>query len=247
MRMAWAVLMAAGVLAVLPGRGRADDAAAVVEQTVRATAGSDQQLGKLSNYVQTARGTLTLPTGDVPVSRTAYVNPPDRIKYDAQIGQPGQRQQIAICLNGLKGWNQLGGPVMDMTPPQYDVMQDEAHFLWVASLVPLKQKSFTLTALPRATVAGKPADGVKVSRAGRGDVQLFFDAGSHLLVKGTYKAREAGLPVAREVFFTDPRDFDGLRLPMKITVFQNGKKIEDWSVEGYKFPGKFEGKVFEKP
>jgi hypothetical protein len=241
------VFLATGLLAALAGRGRADDAAAIVEQAVRATVGSEQRLAKLANVVQTAHGTLSLPGGDVPVLRTAYISPPDRLKYDAQIGPPGQRQPLLICLNGVKGWQQITGAVQDLSPPQYDVMQDEGYFLWVTSLAPLRQKGFILSALPPATANGRPLQGVQVVRANRSDVQLYFDAGSHLLVKATFKAREAGILVGKEYHYAEHRDFDGVKVPTRITVLQNGKKVEDWTAESYRFPVKIDEKVFAKP
>jgi hypothetical protein len=141
---------------------------------------------------------------------------------------------------------QSGAP-RDMLPPERDAVQDEAYFLWVCSLIPLKEKGFTLTALPTIQVNGRPAVGVKVDSQGRGAVQLFFDQRDSLLVKGVYQSREAGLTIPREIFFSEFRDFDGLKQPTRQVTFVNGKKTEEWTFESYRFPTQIDAKEFAKP
>ncbi len=247
MRTARTWLLALGFVAAWAAPGRADDAAGVIARAVRATAGSEDGLEKLRATIQTARGVIYLPGQDTPVERTAYVNPPDRLKYAGRMGPAGQQQPFAFCIDGLKGWQQLSGTVQDLSPLQYDAMQDEAYLLWVTSLVPLRQKGFTLKSLPDTRVNGQPAVGVQVTHPGRSAVQLYFDAGSSLLLRAVYRAREAGIEVGKDYTYADHRDFDGLKLPTRITVLQNNRKVEEWRVEGYRFPGKIEDSVFAKP
>ncbi len=241
-------LLAVGLLALIPAAGRADDAAATVERAVVATANSDLRLRRLETVVRSDRGTLFMPVGEVPVQRTAYFSAPDRLKYDASLTIGGQRQAMVIVLNGLNGWQQSGGEVKDLSAGQFDAVRDgDADAWWLATLLPLRQKGATLKALPAVTVGGKPANGVSVSRPNRPDAQLYFSAETGLLVRVRVTMRETGLDSVREVDLGSHRDFDGIKLPTRITVTQNGRKIEDWTVEGYRTPDRLDDKLFAKP
>lgn len=234
-------------LFVLCVPARADDAAAIVEKAIQATAGSDLRLHRLDRMIRTDRGTLNLPVGEVQVQRTVYLSPPDRLKYDATLSGSGQPPVLVLTLNGVGGWQQAGGTVKDLTPNEFDVMQDEAYVQWLITLLPLRQKGVAIKAVPGVTVAGKPAVGVSVSRPGRSDSQVYFDTASGLPVRVNLKWREGSLEVPREYQLAAYRDFDGIKLPTRITVLQNGKKIEDWTVQTYRTPDRIDDKVFKKP
>ena len=128
-----------------------------------------------------------------------------------------------------------------------EAIQDEAYFLWVASLLPLKNKGVTLTELKEVSINGQPARGVKVDARGRPTVQLYFDKANGLPVKGVFSIRENSGDVTREMLFSDFKEFEGLRLPTKLVASQFGRKIEEWTVDRYRFPDKIEPAVFAKP
>jgi hypothetical protein len=235
------------LLILVCGPGRADDAAAVVEKAVQAMAGSDLRLQRLSAIVRTDRGTLNLPAGEVPVQRTVYLCPPDRLKYDATITINGQPQAMVLALSGVNGWQSAGKAVKDLSPAEFDVMLDEAYAQWLITLLPLRQKGVTPKSLPPITLAGKPAVGVSVSRPNRSDSQIYFDAATGLPVRVKMRVREGSLDVAREYELAGHKDFDGIKLPTRITVLQNGKKIEDWTVQDYRTPDQLDDRLFKKP
>ena len=76
---------------------------------------------------------------------------------------------------------------------------------------------------------------------------LYFDHDSALCVKAAYTGTENLQPAAKDFLFSGPREFEGQRLPGKIQVFQSNKKIEEWTVESYRFPSKIEDREFAKP
>jgi hypothetical protein len=234
-------------LALVPLTARADDATAVVEKAVGAMANSDLRLNRLRTIVRTERGTISLPTGDVEVQRTAYLNPPERLKYEARLTLNNQPESMTLTLNGVNGWQKSGPMLKDMTQGEYDVMQDENYAWYLSTLLPLRQKGAVVKTAPAMTIAGKPAVGVSVARPSRSDVQLYFDGASNLPIKVKIKVREVGVEVLREYDLSGHKDFDGVKLPTKITILQNGKKIEDWTVVSYQTPDRLDDKVFAKP
>ena len=242
------VLLMAGLVALTPQFARADDAAAIVEKAVRATANSDLRLNRLATVIRTDRGSLFMPSGEVPVQRIAYLSAPERVKYEATLTVNGQRQAVVMALNGLAGWQQSAGQVQVFVPAQADAMRDGDADPWaLVTLLPLRAKGTTLKTLPSKTVNGKPAVGVTVMRPNRPDAQIYFAADTGLPIKVTVKMRETGLESTRDWDLAEFRDFDGIKLPTRITVTQGGRKIEDWTVQDYRFPDRLDDKVFQKP
>jgi hypothetical protein len=241
------VLLPLAIVALGPQLGRADDAVYIVEKAIRVTANSELRLNRLATVVRVERGTLFPPAGEISTQRTAYLASPDKIKYEAKLDRGGRAETMILARNGLRGWKSGGGPAEDLTLIENDALEGDASLWSLITLLPLKQKGVTLKALPAEKLNGKPAVGVAIARPDKSDATMYFDADTGLPVKLTTKVREGGLEMGREVDLADYRDFDGIKLPTRITVSHNGRKIEEWSVQNYRFPDRLEDKVFQKP
>jgi hypothetical protein len=247
MRIAGRVTLTAVLALTATAAAGADDAVAIVDRAIKASAGSEERLAKLKYCIRTEQGIMYFPTGPVPMTRESHLQLPDRMKWSSNMGPPGQQRPVTFCLDGFKGWSINNGVRGDLNQGQYEVMQDEAYFAWVASLLPLKNKGVTLTELKESSVNGQPARGVKVEARGRPAVQLYFDKSNGLLVKGVYIVRENSTDATREMLFRDFKEFEGLRLSTKLATSQSGRKLEEWTVERYRFPDKVDPAVFAKP
>jgi hypothetical protein len=236
----------AALLLVLPNAVVADDATALVDKAVQATAGSDLRLNRLSNLVRVEQGTLNFLTGPTPVKRKVYLSPPDRLKYDATIDRGGQQESLVLTLNGVAGWKKEGSAIKDASAAEYDIFQDEAYAAWLMTLLPVRQRGATVKSIPAVTIKGKPAPGVLLSRPGRSDARLYF-AENGLLVQFKLKVREGGVEVERTYDLDGYKEFEGIKLPTKISAVQGGRKIEEWTVESYRTPDRFDDNVFAKP
>lgn len=247
MRIAVRLLLGLGMALNCAGRAVADDAVAIIDRAVRAIAGSPERLKKLDYCIHTARGTMYMPNGVMPAVRICQQHLPSQVKWAGEFGPIGQKTPFVIALDGLRGWMLVQGGKQDLPQGQYEALQDEAYFYWVASLAPLRDKAFAMTELKEALVGDQPARGVKVANRGRSDIQLWFDKAAGLPIKGTFKVREAGLEVSRECLWSAFKDFDGLKLPTRQVVYQRGRKIEEWTIESYQLPDKIDPSVFTKP
>jgi hypothetical protein len=240
-------LLGVGLILGTAGSAAAQDAKDIIAKAIRAHAGSEAQLAQRKVCVSRSRGVLALFGGDTPTVRECSCVLPERVKWTGEFLPPGNKVPFTITLNGLRGWRMVFGDAKDMTPAEYDAVQDEAQFLWVCTLIPLNERSYTLTTLPEIKVTNRPAVGVKVESKGRGTVQLYFDKGTSLLVKGTFLSREAGVEMQKESFFSEYKDFNGLKQPTRQITLTNGKKTEDWTYESYRFPARIEEREFTKP
>jgi hypothetical protein len=137
--------------------------------------------------------------------------------------------------------------VNDLPPSQYDAVQNEAYTYWLASLLPVKSRSIQWTMEKESTVDGRGVRVLKATQGNRPTVTLYFDRETFLVLKAAYDGIENLRPTSKEFVFSAHREFDGQRLPGKVQVFQNGKKIEEWSNESVRFLSSVEDREFSKP
>lgn len=163
-----------------------------------------------------------------------------------------QKFQIVNVLDGGRGWiKQAGGTVQDTspcTPAQLANFQEGGYATWVATLVPLKGREFTLSPAGEQKHGERALAGVRVSNKGHRDVSLFFDKQSHLLVK-TEERGTAGTGVEGKVETIRGRnkDVQGVQLPVSWEVYYNGRCLWSHHVTDYKLSEKPAPGTFAKP
>ena len=96
-------------------------------------------------------------------------------------------------------------------------------------------------------MGGDAVVGLKLSRRPWPDITLYFDEKTYLLRKMTYRARDSGIVVTKEMIFSDHADVAGIKLPTRQTALVQGKEIYTWKDMEYAFPDKIDPKTFEKP
>jgi hypothetical protein len=131
-------------------------------------------------------------------------------------------------VNGDKGWVKFNDEVKAMPDGEVAEEKAEMYAKWVSSLVPLKDKAFKLAALGEVKIDDKAANGVRVSRDGHRDVNLFFDKASSLLVKAEYQVKDVkgggDKDMSQELFFADYKEFKGSKYPTKIHIKRDGNQ-----------------------
>jgi hypothetical protein len=201
---------------------RADDARAIVDKAIKA-AGGEETLAKNKAMTWTERGMFYGMGEGRPYTGTYAVQWPNQFRMEI-------KDYLIIVLDGDKGWmkNVNGG---DATELEGDMLaeQKESHYAgWVTSLTPVKSEGFELTSLGDSKVGDREVSGVKVSHKGHGDVNLFFDKSTGLLIKSSFRAKDlqqGGKEVTQEVFMSDYKDVDGMQVPMKVEIKRDGKKF----------------------
>jgi hypothetical protein len=211
---------------------RADDrsdALAIVDDAIKAHGGADA-LAKAQAYTRKGSGSVKPLDKELPLVEELTVSLPDRMRLASEIDKTAR---VLIVLNGDKGWQSTGGPASEISGLRLKEVADEASIYWLATLLPLKNDSFTLKPLPEKKVNDKPVVGISASAKGRPDVRMYFDKASHLLVKIEREAVLGGLKVDKDYQFSDYKDVDGVKLPGRQTDYLNGKKVSEVSVSSY--------------
>jgi hypothetical protein len=225
---------------------RADDrqaALAVIEQAIKAHGGADA-LARSANSTRSGKGTISVEGKELAVMTEVVLSLPDRERVAVIVEK---QLPITIVLNNDKGWKLTGGAAADLPKDSLEDLRGEAYVWWLTTLVPLKKAPFELSPLPESKVNGKPAVGVKVAHKGQPDAKLYFDKASGLLVKIERRAKEAGLEVFKEYFYSDHKEIDGLKVPLREVVHVNGRKLQDVTLTAFKVLAKPDDSAFSKP
>ncbi|HJZ59013.1 MAG TPA: hypothetical protein VKE74_28980 [Gemmataceae bacterium] len=251
MRHSRRAFLAFGVVLATAVAARADDdaaaARALVDKAVRAH-GGQAELEKLPGVTIKFKGTFhgmgqAIPfTGEI----ATLGRDQQRIEIVAEAG--GQKFRIVNVLNRDKGWARAADNTKELDKEDLAEAQEQAYAGWVATLVPLKDKAFTLSTIGQVEIEKRPALGVKVSAKDRRDVDLYFDKETGLLVKTETRVKDdTGQEVVQETFLSDHKEVQGTQHAMKFTVKRDGKLYVEVEVSECQLAEKLEDSVFAKP
>jgi hypothetical protein len=230
---------------------RADDAnaaKAIVDKAIKAS-GSEEKLSKLRAATIKIKGTVHHLDMDIPFTGEIITQGPDQSRVVIQAKINAQNFTITEVLNRDKGWKKDDNGTQDMTADELKEAQEGANESWVATLVPLKDKAYTLSTLGETKVGDRPALGVRVSSKGRRDVNLYFDKDTNLLVKSEMRVKDdqAKMEMNQETFFTDYKDVGGVKEAMKFSIKRDGQPYLDAEIEDIRRQEKVEDSLFTKP
>lgn len=159
--------------------------------------------------------------------------------------------KIIIVVNGDKGWEKINNDVKVM--PADELAEHKEHMLSdaVVSLLPLKDKAYKLATLGDVKVGELPAIGIRVSKEGRRDVNLYFDKEKGHLIKSEYMIKDLKNSGDKEItqasYYSEYKEFDGTRQPTRIIVERDGKVFTDIQLTEFQPLEKIDDGAFERP
>jgi hypothetical protein len=217
------------------------DCKAIIDRAVQARGGADK-LAKFNTMSWTDNGTFYGMGNALPYTATYVVEWPG--KYRREI-----KDFMTTILDGDKGWSVRADSTDELEKDQLAATQEAVFGNWVAEFLPISGQGFSCSVKPEAKVEGKRADVVVVSHSGHGDLTLYFDKASGLLVKSEamVKVPEEDKPVKEEVSYSDYREFDGVKWPTTIAILRNGQPYVKATRTDIKPSPKIAPKTFEKP
>jgi hypothetical protein len=219
---------------------------AVIDKALQAM-GGEEHLKKIHAATFTVKGEFKA-IANTEFTSQYSVQPPTQSKEVIKFDVSGMIHSMTRTIDGDKGWMIFRGKVQDMPPQEVARQKDELYANWVATIVPLKDSSFKLASLGETQVNGKPAAGVNVMHAGHSDIKLYFDKASGLLVKAVRHARgPGGREGESEFYYSDYKDFDGVKQYTKLQVTSGGKEIANTTLSDFKPLEKLDKKAFERP
>jgi hypothetical protein len=234
--------MAVGLVFALTGALRAEEPKEIIEKAIKAT-GGEEKLAKFKAQTWAAKGTYYGAGEGQPYTAEYAVQLPDKIRVDI-------KNVFILVYDGDKGWMKMGDNAQEMTAEQLAEQKEQQHAHYITTLLPLKGQDYTLATLGDSKVGDHPVVGVKVSSKGRRDVNLYFDKDTNLLAKGEWTVKameEGGKEVMQETLYSDYKDVEGVKVPMKIVLNRDGKKYVESENSDVKPADKLDESLFGKP
>lgn len=250
MRISRRLLMFCGLALALPNLGVADDAAsrAIVEKAIEAH-GGEKLLAKSKSATSKLKGTIQVNGAAVEFTGDLASQESNQLRINISFVLDGQSISFASVLNRDQGWLKINNDTVDMPAEQLAETKEQAYSGWVATLLPLKDKAFTLAPFGEIEIAGRKAVGVNVAREGRRPINLFFDKETSRLVRTESRVKDetTGQEVTEESTYGEYKLIDGALQAMKIAVKRDGKPHAEVEVTEFKPAEKLEDSVFARP
>lgn len=156
--------------------------------------------------------------------------------------------RMGTIITGNKGWAKVNDHTQKLNEEDLAELQEEAYADWVATLVPLKDKAFTLAPVRAVIIDKRPALGIRVSSKDHRDVKLFFDQETRLLVMIETRMKMAdGKEYIMETFLSDYKSVQGIKQAMKIGIKRNGEPHQDYKVIQYTLAETADWGTFAEP
>ena len=220
-------------------QGDQDDARRIIARAIRA-AGGDDTLARYGARTWKEKAVYHGADDDEQYEASYSAEWPD--KFKVEIGE------FTMVVNGDKGWVKAQSDTREMTQEEMEEHSEGIYSVWVLSLVPLGNNEFNLSALGEVKVAAQPTDGVKVSRKGHFDVNMYFDRGTGLLAMSEthFKEARSGKEVIQESIFSGYKDVSSIKSPTKISIKRDDRLVVEASIEMTHFE-RLDERVFAKP
>lgn len=224
------------VFGAAPGvRAADDDPKEIVKKAIKAH-GGEEFLMKYPGARSQNKGKITLPgLGEAEFTQDLVYLLPNKFKDNMELSIAGQKVSIITILNGKDISIEAGGKAVDATDNIKASINEALDMVSVARLAPLlKDKTYELSYFGEAKVEDKPALGVRISAKGKKDITIFFDKKTGLMAKVEHRTTDpnSGAEVNQERIFLEYKEKDGIPIPKKVMVKQDGKTfIEAEAVE----------------
>ncbi len=202
--------------------------------TLRSAGGSPQQI--VSRAIEHAGGVAALERartlvwdGDATVhvrGRTVElsgrwaVQPPDSAVVATWERSRGPASTRRLILSGTRGWFERDGQLAPMPPAVLANEREQFYLYNVMRLVPLRAAGVQVIAIPPDSLGQR---GVRVTQAGRPDVDAYVDASgrlSHLRTRVTDAM--SGNQAVEDVWLSGVVEADGVRWPRTIRLTLDG-------------------------
>jgi RNA polymerase sigma factor (sigma-70 family) len=232
----------------LEQKGRDEnDANTVLDKAIRAI-GGEARLRQAKAVWWKARGKSFNDGNEVAFTNETTVQGLDQLRMEWEDEIDGKRFPGVTVLNADKGWRKSGD---DLTKLDGDRLANQKRNLYLlvvpVTLVPLKEKAFQIKPAGEVKVDDKPAIGLNVTGPDGKDFNLFFDKKSSLLVKIEVRMGSGGKEFTQETFFSDFRDFDGIKRATRLERRREGKKILEQEILEFRVLDKVAPETFAEP
>jgi hypothetical protein len=235
-------------LLAVPAVAHPDEVTDLRDRVLKAAAKDPADVQKFKAFTLKAKGTSLL--GPEPAVGTFELVAvyPGKLKVSWAFGSGDTKTAVSVCANDDKGWrSQSGAPARDMTIEELNDLRTDTYGVFASTLLTLTEPETKLAPGGRSKVGGAPVVGLKLSRRPFPEVTLYFDEKTYLLRKMTYRGRENGVVVSKEMVFGGYKEVGGLMLPTTQSTSAEGKEAYNLAEMQFTFPDRLDLRTFDKP
>jgi outer membrane lipoprotein-sorting protein len=232
-----------------PGRAdNQDEVKTIIDKAIKA-AGGEAKLTKLQAVSMKAKVTAQDGNQEMTINMEGSLLAFDKARIDMEMTRDGMVHKALVVINGDKGWAKHDNKVEEAPQDILEAIRQVMYSLRLTQrLVPLKDKTFKLSALGESKIGDHAAVGVQVAHKDYKDLNLYFDKETGLPAKLQMQIKEpGGQDVSYEFTFGDYKEIDGLKHFTKITFTRDGKKFMEAELSDIKPQEKLEDNLFAKP
>jgi hypothetical protein len=241
------------LLGAAPARAAEPDAyaKAMLDKAVKAMGGADK-LAKLPATTLKSKGALIFNDQRFEYADEWEFQSPDRFRWNLTIRLNDNKEvPLVFGLTEKTSWRQAGtGKAVDRSEDESRMLRVDCRAVLLAHYPPaLQEKGTELMSLGELKINDRPAVGLKVSRKGWPDVDLFFDKETHLPVKleTRFKETKDGPDVAHSFTFGEYKEADGVKYFSRVKLHRDETLISDMEVTELKRLDKIDDGRFAKP
>ena len=180
-----------------------------------------------------------------------FLQSPERMKNIIKIEVNNMNIEVQQGFDGKVLWLNVAGNNQEIKDKDLiQEMKENMYSEQVASLIDLDSKDFKLSALGEMKIKDKDSVGVRVSKEGKRDVNLWFDKKSHLLVKSEFRAKDPFGQMGeanQEKYFSDYKAIMGIQTPSRVIVHNDGKRLVDMEVSEVRYHERLDNSYFTRP
>jgi zinc protease len=202
---------------------KSDPAAVALLKRAQQAMGGTDKLAAIKDVTQSAEMTMSPAAGGMKIKQQNRWIAPTLFRQDQMLPMG----TIVAYFDGKAGWLSLPQGVLPMPPQVVKQAQGEIFREWIPLVLSDRDAS-------RTVVASGP-NAVEISGAEGENVRIELDSATGLPARQVYKETNMGGPPSEVTeTFSDWRDVDGVKLPFKVLIEQNGKKTGEAAVSEIK-------------
>jgi hypothetical protein len=231
-------------------RAQDDECLALVTKAMKAHGGKEtlkKYLGAQVKY----KGTVDAMGVTAKVEGEVFFNHPDRMKNVINVDVNNMQIQVQQGFDGKVLWLNVAGMNMEIKDKEaIDEMKESMYAEQVSGLVDLDNKEFKLSPLGEMKIMDKAAVGIRVSKEGKRDVNLWLDKTNHLLLKTEHRGKDPFGQMGEaneEKYFTGYKAVNGLQTPSRMEVHHDGKKFMELEITETRYHEKLDDTYFARP
>ena len=242
-------LLVCCVAAGMQAKANAAEPLDVIKKAIKAHGGKEK-LKKYKAAIVEGKGTVNTQGMELKYEAKSQVHYPARYRVEISMNVMGMDITVLQVMNGKEGWLKVND-MKTMALPDAQLKAVKTQFLVdeAVRLLPLlDKKKYTLSSVGESKVKGKPAIGINITSKAGLDVNFYFDPKTYMIIKYEFQTvNETGKEVMQTSFLSGFKKFNGMVMPTKLNIQQDGKKFVTAEITKVEFKEKLEASLFEKP